>query len=161
MTSDTEVRAFLDRVPDALAPLVRELRRLVRNTVPGAAETVVWSCLSYHQPAVGGRVKGAVCQLEVRRDVVRLGFIHGIRLPDPKRLLAGEGLSKRHIELRPGLPMPRAALRALVRAAARVRFDGSDPPRSPAAPRPAAPRASGGRQPSSSRAARSAPSPRT
>jgi hypothetical protein len=54
---------------------------------------------TYHRPKVGGRVKGAVCQIVVEGDRVRLDFIHGIRLTDPCRLLRGDRISKRFVPI--------------------------------------------------------------
>jgi hypothetical protein len=55
--------------------------------------------LSYHRPDLGGRVKGAVCQIVVKKGQVRLDFIHGIRLADPRGLLQGDRLSKRFVPI--------------------------------------------------------------
>jgi hypothetical protein len=67
---------------------------VVRRLVPHAEESLLWGGLSYHRPQVGGRVKGAVCQVVVRGGRVRLDFIHGIRLADPCALLQGEQVAK-------------------------------------------------------------------
>jgi hypothetical protein len=88
---------------DALSPGNREvvlaLRNVVHRTVPQAEESVLWGSLSYHRPQVGGRVKGAVCQIVVKQGQVRLDFIHGVRLPDPCGLLQGDKLSKRFVPI--------------------------------------------------------------
>lgn len=46
-----------------------------------------------------------------------VGFFHGASLPDPSRLLEGNGKSMRHVKLRPGTLAPRAALARLIDAA--------------------------------------------
>jgi hypothetical protein len=76
------------------------LREVVRRTAPDAEESLLWGGLSYHRPWVGGRVKGAVCQINVVRGEVRLEFIHGVRLDDPRKLLRGDRLSKRYAPIR-------------------------------------------------------------
>jgi hypothetical protein len=48
---------------------------------------------------------------------VNVGFFHGASLPDPARLLQGDGKRMRHVKLRPGTPANDAALRALIEAA--------------------------------------------
>jgi hypothetical protein len=48
---------------------------------------------------------------------VNVGFFHGASLPDPARLLQGEGKRMRHVKLRPGTPANTAALQALITAA--------------------------------------------
>jgi hypothetical protein len=74
--------------------------------------------LSYHRPEVGGRVKGAVCQIGVKRGQVRLDFIHGVRLVDALGLLQGDRLSKRFIPIRTIADAKRSEITALIREAA-------------------------------------------
>ena len=94
-----DVSAFLDGLSPAARRLVGAQRAAVRRAAPQAEETLLWGGLSYHRPAVGGRVKGAVCQIVVKRGRIRLHFIHGIRLADPRGLLRGERVSKRHVPI--------------------------------------------------------------
>ncbi|MFO0984365.1 MAG: DUF1801 domain-containing protein [Planctomycetota bacterium] len=94
------------------------LRTVIRRTVPAAEESLVWGSISYHRPAIGGRVKGAVCQIVVKRGAVRMDFIHGIRLPDPAQLLAGDGVSKRYVRIGSVADVRRPEIAALIRAAA-------------------------------------------
>jgi hypothetical protein len=48
---------------------------------------------------------------------MNVGFFHGAALPDPARLLQGEGRSMRHVKLRPGTADNAAALSRLIDAA--------------------------------------------
>jgi hypothetical protein len=48
---------------------------------------------------------------------VNVGFFHGASLPDPARMLQGDGKRMRHVKLRPGAPINEAALAALITAA--------------------------------------------
>jgi hypothetical protein len=48
---------------------------------------------------------------------VNVGFFQGASLPDPARLLQGEGQFMRHVKLRPGMAINVAALSALIEAA--------------------------------------------
>ncbi len=45
------------------------------------------------------RFSAGVCQITIHADHVRLAFIHGAFLPDPKGLLEGDSLYKRFIKL--------------------------------------------------------------
>jgi hypothetical protein len=114
----TSVKAFLDALPPDTRQLVLALRDVVRRTVPHAEESLLWGGLSYHRPQVGGRVKGAVCQIVVKGGQVRLDFIHGIRLPDPCGLLQGEGVSKRFVPIGAAADAERPEIVALMREAA-------------------------------------------
>ena len=48
---------------------------------------------------------------------VNVGFFHGAALPDPARLLQGNGRFMRHVKLRPGMAVDSAALNRLIDAA--------------------------------------------
>ncbi|MCX6094813.1 MAG: DUF1801 domain-containing protein [Candidatus Bipolaricaulota bacterium] len=115
-----EVGRFLDSVPSELGAVVEALRHVVRRTVPDAEETVLWDGLSYHTPWMGGRVKGSICQIVVRRGVVRLDFIHGIRLVDPDGLLEGDRLSKRYVPIRSVADARRLAIARLIHEASTI-----------------------------------------
>jgi hypothetical protein len=112
------VMAFLDALAPETRELVRALRNMVRCTVPHAEESLLWDGLSYHRPEVGGRVKGAVCQIGVKRGQVRLDFIHGIRLTDPCGLLQGDRKSKRFIPISSITDAERPEIAAWIREAA-------------------------------------------
>jgi hypothetical protein len=115
-------QADLDAFLNALAPgtrqIVSALRDVVRRTVPHAEESLLWGGLSYHRPQVGGRVKGAVCQIGVKGGQVRLDFIHGIWLADPCGLLQGDRLSKRFVPIGTVADAERPEVTALIREAA-------------------------------------------
>jgi hypothetical protein len=113
----TDVKRFLDALTPEMRRVVVVLRHVVRCTVPRAEESLLWGCLSYHRPEVGGRVKGAVCQVVVKRGQVRLDFIHGVRLSDPSGLLQGDRLSKWFIPIRTIADAKRPGIASLIRAA--------------------------------------------
>jgi hypothetical protein len=113
-----DLKAFLDTLSPEIRELVSALRDVVRRTVPHAEESLLWGSLSYHRPQVGGRVKGAVCQIGVKGGQVRLDFIHGVRLVDPCGLLQGERLSKRFIPIRSIADAERPEVAALIQEAA-------------------------------------------
>jgi hypothetical protein len=116
---DASVKAFLDGLDPKARPLVQALRRTVRDVAPEVVETVIWDALSYHRPWIGGRVKGAVCQIVVRRGRVRLDFIHGVELHDPDHLLQGTQLSKRFFPIERASDALRPEIAWLIDEAAR------------------------------------------
>jgi len=119
-SDSSEVRRFLASVSPKLRDTVDALRDAVRRVVPDAEETVLWGGLSYHSPWVGGRVKGAICQISVKGSNVRLEFIHGIRLADPDGLLEGDRLSKRYVPVRSVADARRISVARLIREASAV-----------------------------------------
>jgi hypothetical protein len=118
--SSDDVRAFLDGLTPDAREIVLALRDAVLQTAPDAEETLLWGGLSYHTPWIGGRVKGAVCQITAKRGEVRLEFIHGVRLADPKGLLRGDRLSKRFVSIRSVADARRPEIAALLLEAATV-----------------------------------------
>jgi len=113
-----DLKEFLDALAPDAKRLVLALRTVVRRTVPHAEESLLWGALSYHLPKVGGRVKGAVCQIGVKRGQVRLDFIHGVRLVDATGLLQGDRLSKRFIPMGSVSDAERPEVAALIQEAA-------------------------------------------
>jgi hypothetical protein len=113
-----DLRALFDILSPANKEVVLALRNVVHRTVPQAEESVLWGSLSYHRPQVGGRVKGAVCQIVVKHGQVRLDFIHGVRLADPCGLLQGNRLSKRFVLIETVGDAERAEVATLIREAA-------------------------------------------
>ena len=114
----TDLKAFLDALRPDTRRLVLALRDVARRTVPHAEESVLWGGLSYHRPQVGGRVKGAVCQIVAKGDKVRLDFIHGVRLADPCGLLQGNRVSKRFVPIGSVADAGRREVADLIRDAA-------------------------------------------
>ena len=119
-----EVRAHLGSLPPKPREIVLALRAVVRRTVPDAEETVLWGGLSYHTPWIGGRVKGALCQVTVKRGEVRLEFIHGVRLADPANLLRGDRLSKRYVPIGSSAEAQRPEIVNLIREASTLDLGG-------------------------------------
>ena len=117
-----DIRAHLDSLAPEFREIVLALRDVVRRTVPDAEETVLWGGLSYHTPWIGGRVKGALCQIMVKRGEVRLEFIHGIRLADPAGLLRGDRISKRYVPIRSSAEAERPEILDLLREASTLDF---------------------------------------
>jgi hypothetical protein len=95
--SGAKVERFLRFIPPSSKEIALELRNLVASVCPYATERILWGGLSYHDASKGGPVKGAICQIELDRNRVRLSFIHGARLRDDDCLLAGDRLSKRYM----------------------------------------------------------------
>lgn len=116
--SEADLRAFLDGLSPEVRELVLALRRVVRRTAPQAEESLLWGSLSYHRAHVGGRVKGAVCQIVAKRGHVRLDFIHGVRLADPWGVLQGDRVSKRFVPIGTVEDAERPEIAALIREAA-------------------------------------------
>ena len=95
-----EIETFLQRTPPDLQDIVLELRNIIVAVAPDAVETVRWGGLSYFHEGRGGIVSAGICQIGIHNDYIRLDFIHGIFLSDPKHLLVGTQKSKRFVKLK-------------------------------------------------------------
>lgn len=84
--------------PD-LQEVVIELRNLVAEIAPGVTEKMHSRGFSYYFAEHGGPVKAGLCQVNLHTDHIRLGFIHGAFLPDPKGLLMGEPRYKKYLRI--------------------------------------------------------------
>jgi hypothetical protein len=116
----SRVQSFLDSLTPERREIVEALRDVVREAVPDAEETLLWGGLSYHTPWIGGRVRGALCQITDKHGGVRLEFIHGIRLQDPSGLLCGDRKSKRYVAIQTESEARRTEIVALIREASAV-----------------------------------------
>ena len=90
---------FLKFTPQPLQEIVFELRNIIVSVAPDAVEVIRWGGLSYFHEGKGGIVSAGICQIGVEKDHVRLAFIHGAFLSDPKKLLCGTGKAKRYIKI--------------------------------------------------------------
>ena len=109
--------AALSRTTDDARAIADAVRRLVRSLDPHVVE-VVWP----HQGTVGWgigprKMSEHYAYLAVHPAHVNLGFYRGASLPDPARLLGGEGKAMRHMQLRHAGEVDRPEVAELLRAA--------------------------------------------
>lgn len=122
MARDREpnLECFLDGLNATDRKIVLALRNVIAKVIPTVEESILWGGLSYHRPWVGGRVKGAVCQINAKHGKVRLDFIHGVRLRDPHGLLQGKLISKRFVPMGSPAEAERPEIADLIRDAAEL-----------------------------------------
>jgi hypothetical protein len=113
-----EIERFLSFTRPEFRDIVLELRSLVSSVCPNVTERILWRGLSYHDSTKGGPVKGAICQIELDRNHVRISFIHGARLSDPDSMLVGDQLSKRYLPIFSYERAPWDAIRGFIEEAA-------------------------------------------
>src|SRR3546814_5214365 len=99
--------------------MLAKLRALIHAADPEVEESVKWQ-----KPSNPGGVPvwdhaGILCTGETYKDKVKLTFIKGAALADPKRLFNSslDGNSRRAIDLFEGDAIDEAAFKALIRAA--------------------------------------------
>lgn len=82
--------ALLDATPDELALIGERLRTIVRSALPEAIERVRpgWRVIGYDLPI--GRRTVFFAWILPQQEHIHLGFVHGVALEDPHRLLQGQ-----------------------------------------------------------------------
>ncbi len=108
---------FMADLPKPLRVRAARIRRLVFELAPGSTERVTWDAISIFDPSKGGPIKGSICQIVHRNEVLRLDFPLGALMDDPDELLSSTPgrKGKKHIEI--GARSPSIAqLTTLIRA---------------------------------------------
>ena len=107
---------------DQARELAYQLRKLVAEVVPNVVE-VPWPKLRLASYGVGPKKKSEhFCYISAQKDDVNLGFYYGAELPDPQKLLRGNGKLLRHVKIREPKTIRSRALRQLLRAATKHRM---------------------------------------
>lgn len=95
-----QIQSFLQHAPAHLQDIVLELRNIVAVVAPDAVEVIRWGGLSYFHAGGGGIISAGICQIEMHKDHIRLAFIHGAFLPEPRGLFEGTQKYKRYLRLK-------------------------------------------------------------
>lgn len=119
MLSLHEIETFIQHTPASLQDIVFELRNLIASVAPDAVEVIRWGGLSYFHAAGGGLVSAGICQIGLHSDHVRLAFIHGAFLPEPRGLFEGTQKYKRYIRLKSFEDAPWDYLKQLIAEASK------------------------------------------
>lgn len=108
----TPADGFFDALDDAIAPLARALRTLIRLAIPQATESIRWGMPVYVQ----GKM---ICSIRPAKDYIALQFYQsGIALPDPDGLLEGTGKRMRHVKIRKCADIKKELFASWIRQAA-------------------------------------------
>ena len=100
--------------------MLAHIRQLIREAVPHVTEEWKWRGVPVWSD------NGIICTGESYKAVVKLTFLKGASIEDPKRLFNAslEGNARRAIDLHQGDAIDEAAFKALIRAAARLNAKG-------------------------------------
>ena len=124
-TPGKQVAGFIAKFDPAIAKLARSARSVLRKRFPTAIELVYDN---YNALAIGygptERTSEAIFSLAVYARGVNLYFIYGRSLPDPKKLLLGQGSQGAFVRLDELAVLDKPEVKALMGAA----VDRSDPP---------------------------------
>ena len=122
MSAERQLDEFLSRYTPAIRALAEEALAKLRARIPSSVRLVYDN---YNALVVGfgpsERASGAVLSIAVYPKWVRLFFLAGAPLRDPKKLLEGSGSHVRSIVLHSAADLNEPAVRALINAALKAR----------------------------------------
>jgi hypothetical protein len=114
---DPQLLGFLTAYDRAIADLALALREIILEEAPGASESVYQVYTVAIWFGFSGKMKDAFCYITTHAKHINLGFPRGAALPDPNRVLDGEGKTMRHIQFKSRSDLERPLVRRYIRAA--------------------------------------------
>lgn len=117
--STKRIDAMTAKTTDWRGEALARFRRLIRDADPQITEEMKWKRASNPTGVPVFEHGGIVCMIVILKERVRLKFVEGAKLPDPKRLFNAEleGDYGRAIDVYEGDRINETAVKALVRAA--------------------------------------------
>ena len=114
---DPQLLAFLEVYDRPVRDLALALREAILEEAPDASESVYQVYTVAIWFGFSGKMKDMFCYIATNAKHVNLGFPRGALLPDPNRVLEGEGKTMRHIKFRSLAEMERPFVRRYIQAA--------------------------------------------
>ena len=118
MDAQEQLDGFVDKFTPAVASLTRALLARMKARIPGA-QILVYD--NYNALAIGfcrnDKAGQAILSLAVMPKWVTLCFLWGKSLPDPAKLLKGDGTRVRHVRLHAPSDIDDPRVQALIDAA--------------------------------------------
>ena len=96
--------------------IVLEIHNIVAEYSPNACAEIRRYGIVYYDAARGGPVSAGICQTLLKPDHIRLAFIHGAFLLDPRHLLEGDTFPKRFLPIRDFDSAPWDYIQLLIKA---------------------------------------------
>jgi hypothetical protein len=97
MSNHPTVEAWLANLHPDLQVITKELRTVANKNMPDAHEFIYHDAIGY---SVNDSPFDRICYIAPqKKGYVNFGFFFGAGLPDPKKLLIGEGKRLRHIKI--------------------------------------------------------------
>lgn len=113
--AERELEGFIDRFTPEIAKLARACLKKMRTKLPGAVQLVYDN---YNALVIGfgptARASEAVFSVVLYPRWVTLFFLQGASLPDPNKLLKGNGKVVRHVVLASAADLDSQALQGLM-----------------------------------------------
>jgi hypothetical protein len=114
---DPQLLGFLEAYDRHISDLALALREVILEEAPDASESIYQVYTVAIWFGFSGKMKDMFCYIATNAGHVNLGFPRGSSLPDPNRVLEGEGKAMRHIKLRSQRDLERPFLRRYIQTA--------------------------------------------
>ena len=115
-----EIDERIEELGDWRGKMLSQVRRLIKQAVPGVIEEVKWRKPSNSMAGIPvWSHEGMICTGEIYKDKVKLTFAKGASIEDPAGLFNSslDGNTRRAIDIHEGEKLDEEALKALIRAA--------------------------------------------
>ncbi len=112
-----QLLGYLEAYDRSISDLALALREIILEEAPDASESIYQVYTVAVWFGFTGKMKDMFCYITTHRNHVNLGFPHGATLPDPNRLLEGEGKAMRHIKFASERDLDRPFVRRYIQAA--------------------------------------------
>jgi len=93
-----QLLSFLDAYDRTIGDLALALREIILEEVPDASESIYQVYTVAIWFGFSEKMKDMFCYIATNAGHINLGFPRGATLPDPNRVLEGEGKTMRHIK---------------------------------------------------------------
>jgi len=112
-----ELLGFLAAYDPSIADLALALRQVVLEEAPDASESIYQVYTVAIWFGFSDKMKDMFCYITTHERHVNLGFPRGATLPDPNRVLQGNGKAMRHIKFAAARDLGRPFVRRYIHAA--------------------------------------------
>src|ERR1700741_4271559 len=112
-----QLLGFLDAYDRHIFDLALALREVILEEAPTASESIYQVYTVAIWFGFSGKMKDMFCYIATNAGHVNLGFPKGTSLPDPNRVLEGEGKAMRHIKSASLRDVERPFVRRYIQAA--------------------------------------------
>jgi len=114
---DPQLIGFLGAYDAHIAGLALALREIILEEAPTASESIYQVYTVAIWFGFSGKMKDMFCYIATNAGHVNLGFPRGTSLPDPNRVLEGDGKTMRHIKFSSLAEVERPFVRRYIQAA--------------------------------------------
>jgi len=114
---DPQLLGFLESYDRQIGDLALAVREIILEEAPDASESIYQVYTVAIWFGFSGKMKDMFCYIATNAGHVNLGFPRGAALPDPNRVLEGDGKTMRHIKFKSQSDLDRPFVRRYIQAA--------------------------------------------